>query len=52
MPFEITNQEAKKLVDQNTQKALNTEFFVTVPLKAKDKILGAILVDNISIRSR
>lgn len=47
MPFEITNQEAKKLVDQNTQKALNTEFFVTVPLKAKDKILGAILVDNI-----
>jgi len=47
MPFEITSQEAKKLVDQNTQKALNTDFFVTVPLKAKDKILGAILVDNI-----
>ncbi|MCX5679551.1 MAG: sensor domain-containing diguanylate cyclase [Candidatus Omnitrophica bacterium] len=47
MPFEITNQEAKKLVDQNTQKALNTDFFVTVPLRAKDKILGAILVDNI-----
>ena len=47
MPFEITTQEAKKLVDQNTQKALNTDFFVTVPLKAKDKILGAILVDNI-----
>ena len=47
MPFEITNQEAKKLVDQNTQKALNTDFFVTVPVKAKDKVLGAILVDNI-----
>jgi len=47
MPFEITNQEAKKLVDQNTQKALNTDFFVTVPIKAKDKVLGAILVDNI-----
>ena len=47
MPFEITTQEAKKLVDTNTQKALNTDFFVTVPLKAKDKVLGAILVDNI-----
>lgn len=47
MPFEITTQEAKKLVDADTQKRLNTDFFVTVPLKAKDKILGAILVDNI-----
>ena len=47
MPFEITTQEAKKLVDINTQKALNTDFFVTVPVKAKDKVLGAILVDNI-----
>ena len=47
MPFEITSPEAKKLVDQNTQRALNTDFFVTVPLKAKNKILGAILVDNI-----
>ena len=47
MPFEITTQEAKKLVDADTQKALNTDFFVTVPLKAKDKVLGAILVDNI-----
>ena len=47
MPFEITNLAAKKMVDQNTQKALNTDFFVTVPVKAKDKVLGAILVDNI-----
>jgi len=47
MPFEITSPEAKKLVDQSTQKALNTDLFVTVPLKAKDKVLGAILVDNI-----
>ncbi len=28
-------------------RALGTNYFVTVPLKAKDKILGAILVDNI-----
>ncbi len=47
MPFEITTQEAKKLVDADIQKRLNTDFFVTVPLKAKDKVLGAILVDNI-----
>ncbi|MFH1189566.1 MAG: sensor domain-containing diguanylate cyclase, partial [Candidatus Omnitrophota bacterium] len=47
MPFEITTQEAKKIVDPEIQKSLNTDFFVTVPLRAKDKIVGAILVDNI-----
>jgi diguanylate cyclase (GGDEF)-like protein len=47
MPFEITTDEAKKLVDPEIKKTLNADFFVTVPLKAKDKILGAILVDNI-----
>ena len=47
MPFEITTHEAKSLVDTETQKLLNTDFFVTVPMKAKDKVLGAILVDNI-----
>lgn len=47
MPFEITTPEAKKIVNPDIQRALNTDFFVTVPLKAKDKILGAILVDNI-----
>jgi diguanylate cyclase (GGDEF)-like protein len=47
MPFEINTHEAKKLVDPQIQKSLSTDFFVTVPLKAKDKVLGAILVDNI-----
>jgi len=47
MPFEITTIEAKAKVDPQIQQALNTDFFVTVPIKAKDKILGAILVDNI-----
>ncbi|MCM8790887.1 MAG: sensor domain-containing diguanylate cyclase [Candidatus Omnitrophica bacterium] len=47
MPFEITTQEAKKIVDPEIQRALNTDFFVTIPLKAKDKVVGAILVDNI-----
>lgn len=47
MPFEITTDEAKRLVDTHMQSTLNTEFFVTVPLRAKDKVLGAILVDNV-----
>lgn len=46
MPFEVTTEEAKSLVDPEIQRMLNTDFFVTVPLKAKDKVLGAILVDN------
>lgn len=47
MPFEITTHEAKKIVDPEIQRTLNTDFFVTIPLKAKDKVVGAILVDNI-----
>ncbi|MCQ9207181.1 MAG: sensor domain-containing diguanylate cyclase [Omnitrophica bacterium] len=47
MPFEITNDDAKQKVSHMVKNALNTEHFVTVPLKAKDKTLGAILVDNI-----
>lgn len=47
MPFEITTDDAKKKVDPEILRMLNTNFFVTVPLKTKDKILGAILVDNV-----
>jgi len=47
MPFEVTSEEAKVRVAPVIKNTLNTEFFVTVPLKAKDKTLGAILVDNI-----
>jgi diguanylate cyclase (GGDEF)-like protein len=47
MPFEITTDEAKQMVDPEILNTLNTNYFVTVPLKAKDKILGAILVDNV-----
>lgn len=47
MPFEITTEDAKKKVDPEILKTLNTNFFVTVPLRAKDKVLGAILVDNV-----
>lgn len=47
MPFEITTEEAKRKVDPEMLRMLNTNFFVTVPLKTKDKVLGAILVDNV-----
>ncbi len=47
MPFEITTEEAKKNIDPEILRILNTNFFVTIPLKAKDKVLGAILVDNV-----
>ncbi len=47
MPFEVTTEEAKKMVSPVIKNAFNTDFFVTVPLKSKDKTLGAILVDNI-----
>lgn len=47
MPFEITTEEAKKNVDPEILRMLNTNFFVTVPLRAKDRVLGAILVDNV-----
>lgn len=47
MPFEITTEEAKKKVDPEILRTLNTNYFVTVPLRAKDRVLGAILVDNV-----
>ncbi len=47
MPFEVTTEEAKEKVSPIVKNTLNTDFFVTVPLKSKDKTLGAILVDNI-----
>jgi len=47
MPFEVATDEAKKKVSPIVQNKLNTEYFVAVPLKSKNKTLGAILVDNI-----
>ena len=47
MPFEITTEEAKNKISPDITKMLNTNFFVTIPLKTKNKVLGAILVDNV-----
>src|SRR3989338_5055186 len=48
MSFEVTTEEARqKLVHDPVLQTLNTEYFVTVPLKAKDKVVAVILADNI-----
>ncbi len=47
MTFEITTDEVSKKVTDPICKLLNTQHFVTVPLKAKDKTIGVLFVDNI-----
>lgn len=47
MPFEINTEEAKSLVHDDIKNILNMDLFVTVPLKTRNRTLGAILVDNI-----
>ena len=47
MTFEITTDEVSKKVNDPICALLKTKHFVTVPLKAKDKTIGVILVDNI-----
>jgi len=48
MAFEVTSEEARNMVvNQHIQKMLNLEYFATVPLKAKNRVLGVLLVDNI-----
>lgn len=48
MGFEVTNDEARhKLSHDCVLQALKTEYFVTIPLKAKDKVVAVILADNI-----
>jgi len=47
MTFEITNDELSNKIKDPICALLKTEHFVTVPLKAKNKTVGVILVDNI-----
>lgn len=48
MHFEVINEEARhKTADDRALHALMTEYFVTVPLKAKDKVVAVLLADNI-----
>ena len=48
MSFEVTTEDARqKLAHDPVLRTLKTEYFVTVPLKAKDKVVAVILADNI-----
>ena len=48
MSFEITTDETRhKTANDSVLQSLRTEYFVTVPLKAKDKVVGVILADNL-----
>ena len=48
MSLEVTTDEARqKTANDPVLQSLRTEFFVTVPLKAKDKVVGVILADNL-----
>lgn len=45
-PFVINNVETGKKQENEFYKLLELEEFVTVPLKAKDKVIGVLLADN------
>ncbi|OGX30116.1 MAG: hypothetical protein A3F87_00765 [Omnitrophica WOR_2 bacterium RIFCSPLOWO2_12_FULL_51_24] len=48
MSFEITTDETRRKTENDpVLRCLRTEHFVTVPLKAKDKVVGVILADNL-----
>jgi diguanylate cyclase (GGDEF)-like protein len=46
MPFIINTPEAKQKVKNDFSVMLDLDEFVTVPLKAKDKVIGVLLADN------
>lgn len=46
MPFIINTEEKKQQMRNEISQLLNLEDFVTVPLKAKDKVIGVIAADN------
>jgi len=47
MPFEIKESSAKERTNDNSLRLLQATEFVTVPLKARDKVIGVILADNL-----
>nr|MBU1327788.1 sensor domain-containing diguanylate cyclase [Candidatus Omnitrophota bacterium] len=46
LPFIINTLEAKQKVKNEFSIILDLDEFVTVPLKAKDKVIGVLLADN------
>lgn len=51
-PFNIDNDEKKSKISQDdiVYKTFKAEFFATIPLKAKDRTVGIIFVDNLFTR--
>ncbi|MBU4377408.1 MAG: diguanylate cyclase, partial [Candidatus Omnitrophica bacterium] len=47
MSFEILAEETRLSAEDRYLKMLGTKYFVTAPLKAKDKVVGVVLADNI-----
>ncbi|MGC1454915.1 MAG: GAF domain-containing protein [Nitrospirota bacterium] len=45
-PYNITNAAANPLVSDKLRETLRVNSFATVPLVAKDRVIGVILVDN------
>jgi len=46
MPFIINTSEAKQKAQDSFSTLLDLDEFVTVPLKAKNKVIGVLLADN------
>jgi len=46
MPFIINTPEAKQKAQNEFSTIMDLDEFVTVPLKAKDKVIGVLLADN------
>ncbi|MDD5680139.1 MAG: sensor domain-containing diguanylate cyclase [Candidatus Omnitrophica bacterium] len=47
MPFEVITEESRLQSEDKYLQILGTKYFVTAPLKAKDKVVGVVLADNI-----
>ncbi len=47
MPFEVITEEARLSSEDKYLQMMGTKYFVTAPLKAKDKVVGVVLADNI-----
>lgn len=44
--FEITTAEMRSKINDPVLNSLNVEYFISVPLKARDRVVGVILADN------
>ncbi|MBN1794700.1 MAG: sensor domain-containing diguanylate cyclase [Candidatus Omnitrophica bacterium] len=47
IPFEITSHETRDRVSDPILNQLNIDHFVSVPLKARDRVVGVLVADNV-----